>query len=88
MARQGAAHGQAEAELRRLQRNETPTTQWQDIANVNRTGTEPQKALRVPFPLQWGQFLLGWDRSFQVFRQTGLEVDVEQMQNYCMELLA
>ena len=51
-------------------------------------GTVPQKALRVPFPLQCGQFLQGWDRSFQVFRQTDLEVDVEQMQNYCMELLA
>ena len=35
-------------------------------------GAVPQKALRVPFPLQWGQFLLGWDRSFQVFRQTDL----------------
>lgn len=45
---------------------------------VKKWGTEPQKALRVPFPLQWGQFLLGWDRSFQVFRQTDLEVDVEQ----------
>lgn len=55
---------------------------------VKKWGTEPQKALHVPFPLQWGQFLLGWDRSFQVFRQTDLEVDVEQMQNYCMELLA
>ena len=26
--------------------------------------------------------------TFQVVRQTGLEVDLERMQNYCMELLA
>ena len=26
--------------------------------------------------------------TFQVVRRTGLEVDLERMQNYCMELLA
>ena len=48
-------------------------------------GAVPQKALRVPFPLQCGQFLQGWDRSCQVFRQTDLEVHLEQTQYYCME---
>ena len=52
---------------------------------VKKWGTEPQKALRVPFPLQCGQFLQGWDRSCQVFRQTDLEVHLEQTQYYRME---
>ena len=35
------------------------------------------KTLHVPFPLQWGLFLRGGDRSFLVIWQTELEVDLE-----------
>ena len=35
------------------------------------------KTLHVPFPLQWGLFLLEGDRSFLVIWQTELEVDLE-----------
>ena len=47
-----------------------------------------QKALHVPFPLQWNQILQGGDRSFQVIWRTDLEVDLEQTQNYYLGLLA
>ena len=47
-----------------------------------------QKALRVPFPLQWNQILQGGDRSFQVIWRTDLEVDLEQTQNYYLGFLA
>ena len=46
------------------------------------------KTLHVPFPLQWGLFLWGGDRSFLVIWQTELEVDLEWTQNYSLELLA
>ena len=46
------------------------------------------KILHVPFPLQWGLFLQGGDRSFLVIWQTELEVDLEWTQNYSVELLA
>lgn len=55
------------------------------LSLCQKMGAKPQKALGVPFPLQCGQFLQGWDRSFQVLRQTDLEVDLEQTQYYCME---
>ena len=51
-------------------------------------GRSSQKALRVPFPLQWGRFLRGGDRPFQVFWRTDLKVDLEGTQNYCVKLLA
>ena len=51
-------------------------------------GQISQKALHVPFPIQWGWFLQGGDMSFQVVWQTDLEVDLELTQNYCIELLA
>ena len=47
-----------------------------------------QNALCVPLLLQWGLFLRGGDGSFQVVWQTDVEVDLEQMQNYCLETLA
>ena len=47
-----------------------------------------QKALCVSFPLYWGQFLWGGDRSFQVVWRTHLEVDLKLTQNYRVELLA
>ena len=46
-----------------------------------------QRVLRVPFPLQWDHILQGGDGSFQVVWQTDLEVDFEQIQNYCLGLL-
>ena len=51
-------------------------------------GRNSQKALRVPFPFQWGRFLKGGDGSFQVVGRTHLEVDLEQTQNYYVEYLA
>ena len=51
-------------------------------------GRNSQKALRVPFPFQWGRFLRGGDGSFQVVGRTHLEVDLEQTQNYYVEYLA
>jgi len=47
-----------------------------------------QKALRVPFPLQWDQILQGGYGSFQVIWRTDLEGDLQQTQNYCLGLLA
>ena len=47
-----------------------------------------QKALRVPFPLQWNQILQGGDGSFQVVWRTDLEFHLEKTQNYCLGLLA
>ena len=46
------------------------------------------KTLHVPFPLQWGLFLLEGDRSFLVIWQTELKVDLEWTQHYSLELLA
>ena len=46
------------------------------------------KTLHVPFPLQWGLFLLEGDRSFLVIWQTELKVDLEWTQRYSLELLA
>ena len=51
-------------------------------------GRNSQKALRVPFPFQWGRFLRGGDGSFQVVGRTHLEVDLEQTQNCYVEYLA
>ena len=45
------------------------------------------KTLHVPFPLQWGLFLLEGDRSFLVIWQTELKVDLEWTQHYSLELL-
>ena len=51
-------------------------------------GQLTQKALRVPFPLQWGRYLRGGDRSFQVVWRTDLEVNLERTQHYYTDLLA
>jgi len=41
-------------------------------------GRNSQKALRKPFPLQWGRFWGGGDGSFQVVWRTDLEVDLNE----------
>ena len=38
--------------------------------------------------VQWDRFLRGGDGSLQVVWRTDLEVDLEQTQHYCVELLA
>ena len=48
---------------------------------------DPQKALRFPFPLNWGRVLWEGDESFQVVWRTDLEVGLERTQNYCVDLL-
>ena len=51
-------------------------TTWVRIPASRKT----QKALRVPFPLQWGRFLGGGDGSFQVVCRTDLEVDLDKLE--------
>ena len=51
-------------------------------------GRNSQETLRVPFPLVMGPIFAGRDGSFQGVWQTDLEVDLEQTQNYCVELYA
>ena len=63
--------------------------EWAFSVEKRHNGTRlTQKTLRVPLPLQWGQFLRGGDGSVQVVWRTDLEVDLELTQNYWVELLA
>ena len=53
------------------------------VAKRQNGGRNSQKALHVPFLLQWGRFLQGGVKSLQV--RTDLEADLKRTQNYCME---
>ena len=57
----------------------TPTQEVPSVyvEKLQNGGRNSQKALTVPFPLQWGRFLQGGD-WFQVVWRTDLEVDVER----------
>ena len=71
--------------LRATPNEELPSISVEKIQNGGRNS---QKALRVPFLLQWDRFLEGGDGLCQVVWRTDLEVHLERTQNYCVELLA
>ena len=63
--------------------------EWAFSVEKRHNGTRlTQKTLRVPLPLQWGQFLRGGYGSVQVVWRTDLDVDLELTQNYWVEFLA
>ena len=71
--------------LRATPNEELPSIYVEKLQNGGRNS---QKALRVPFLLQWDRLLEGGDELFQVVWRTDLEVHLERTQNYCVELLA